>query len=140
MNSLLSGLFSRAQVRLHRINRWFQKRAKSGVLEEPLVPVPMLLPALLSPPRRPMATLKVAVISLNSDLLICKSRTLLEEGVRMNLELQLPDFGPLHLQVVVDWVNLSSVSHSLGLRVLHKQNSRQLLHDFCVQLLTQSPR
>ena len=134
MTSAFSRLFSRAQARFHRLGRWWDKRVQSGLLEEPLWPVSMLLSALLSPPKSPMSTMKVAVISLNSNLIICKSQKLLNEGDRYRLELLLPDSEPLEVLVVVDWVNLSSVAHSIGLQVIHKQNSRQILQNFCRQL------
>lgn len=127
-------LFSRAQQRFRRLLR---KRPVSGILEDPMVVVPMLLPALISAPKSPMAVMKVAVTSLNADLLICKSQKLLEEGARMNLEIALPDGQPLHVLCAVDWVDISPVAHSVGLRIVHRGDSRKRMQAFCQQLRAQ---
>lgn len=132
--TVFARFFSRAQARFRRVSGWLHRRVQSGILEDPMVPVPMLLSGLLSEPKSPMATTKVAVTSLNVHLLVCKSQKLIAEGERMNLELRLPEVGPLHLAVVVDWVNISSVAHSLGLRVVHKNDSRRVLEEFCNRL------
>jgi hypothetical protein len=52
------------------------------------------------------------------------------EGTRLNLELLLQGVGHVKLPVVVDWVLLSSFGHSAGLKVLHTEESRELLQEY----------
>jgi len=92
-----------------------------------MMKVPMLLPALMSEPASPMAVTKVAVTAVSLESLVCKTGRLEQEGAILRLELQWPDMDAVELHVEVEWVDLSSFGHSLGLSVLHQRDSRKKL-------------
>ncbi len=110
----------------YRFSNWLRPRTQAST-PEPLLKVPMLLPALLSEPASPMAITKVAVTAVSLESLVCKSGRLEQEGAILRLELQWPDMDPVELHVEVEWVDLSSFGHSLGLAVLHQRDSRKKL-------------
>jgi len=74
-----------------------------------------------------MAVTKVAITAVSLERLVCKTGRLEEEGAILRLELQWPDMEPVELSVEVEWVELSSFGHSLGLSVLHHRDSRKKL-------------
>ncbi len=112
----------------YRFSNWFRPRPQASA-PDPMIKVPMLLPALMSEPTSPTATTKVAVTSVGLDSLVCKTGRLESEGAILRLEVQWPDLDPdpVELSVEVEWVDLSSFGHSLGLRVLHQRDSRKKL-------------
>lgn len=110
----------------YRFSNWLRPRTQAST-PEPLLKVPMLLPALLSEPANPMAVSKVAVTAVSLESLVCKSGRLEQEGAILRLELQWPDTDPLELHVEVKWVDLSSFGHSIGVSVLHQRDSRNKL-------------
>ncbi|MFN8608280.1 MAG: hypothetical protein U0931_12160 [Vulcanimicrobiota bacterium] len=111
----------------YRLSNWLRPKRQNEIPREPLLKVPMLMPGLMSEPASPMAVTKVAVTAVSLDTLVCKSGRLEEEGAILRLELQWPDTEPVELNVEVDWVDLSSFGHSLGLTVLHQRDSRKKL-------------
>ncbi|MBX3169757.1 MAG: hypothetical protein KF760_20305 [Candidatus Eremiobacteraeota bacterium] len=117
----------------YRFNNWFRPRPQASV-PDPLMKVPMLLPALMSEPASPMAVTKVAVTAVSLESLVCKTGRLEEEGAILRLELQWPDMEPVELNVEVEWVDLSSFGHSLGLSVLHQRDSRKKLQQLLSHL------
>ena len=121
----------------YRFSNWLRPRPQASAAE-PMLKVPMLLPALLSEPASPLVVTKVAITSVGLETLICKTGRLEQEGAILRLELQWPDMEPVELNVEVEWVDLSSFGHSLGLTVLHQRDSRkklqQLLHNLQARL------
>ncbi|MCW5868138.1 MAG: hypothetical protein KIS61_12840, partial [Candidatus Eremiobacteraeota bacterium] len=85
-------------------------------------------------PASPMAVTKVAVTAVSLESLVCKTGRLEEEGAILRLELQWPDMEPVELNVEVEWVDLSSFGHSLGLSVLHQRDSRKKLQQLLSHL------
>lgn len=71
--------------------------------------------------------IRMTIMALNSEQIHCKCQQLLNEGTRLHLTLNFTGQDPLELKVVIDWVELSSYGHSLGLKVLHQGASRQRL-------------
>ena len=121
----------------YRFSNWLRPRPQACA-PEPMLKVPMLLPALISEPANPMAVTKVAVTAVSLESLVCKTGRLEQEGAILRLELQWPEMEPVELAVEVEWVDLSSFGHSLGLSVLHQHDSRkklQLLLDTLQQKL-----
>lgn len=110
----------------YRFSNWLLPR-KQASTPEPMMKVPMLLPALMSEPASPMAVTKVAVTAVSLESLVCKTGRLEQEGAILRLELQWPDTEAVELHVEVEWVDLSSFGHSLGLSVLHQRDSRKKL-------------
>lgn len=110
----------------YRFSNWLRPRVEAPAAE-PMLKVPLLLPALMSEPATPMAVTKVAITALSLDALVCKTSRLEQEGSILRLELQWPDLAPVELTVEVEWVDLSSFGHSLGLSVLHQRDSRKQL-------------
>lgn len=110
----------------YRFNNWFRPRPQASG-PDPMMKIPMLLPALISEPATPTAVTKVAVTAISLESLVCKTGRLESEGAILRLEVQWPDMEPLELNVEVEWVDLSSFGHSLGLTVLHQRDSRKKL-------------
>ena len=98
--------------------------------EQPLVKLPRLIVAIASRDGRRGGGVQLMVDSINLEHLTCKSRELLEEGDRYELAMLLQGVGHVKLQVDVDWVLLSSYGHTAGLRVVHSDESRELLGKF----------
>jgi hypothetical protein len=118
----------------YRLSNWLRSKPQPESAPEPLLKVPMLLPALISEPASPLAVTKVAVTAVSLETLVCKSGRLEEEGAILRLELQWPDMEPVELNVEVEWVDLSSFGHSLGLTVLHQRDSRRKLQQLLYSL------
>ncbi|MBN9416249.1 MAG: hypothetical protein J0I12_12475 [Candidatus Eremiobacteraeota bacterium] len=74
-----------------------------------------------------MAVTKVAVTAVSLESLVCKTGRLEQEGAILRLEVQWPEMEPVELTVEVEWVDLSSFGHSLGLSVIHQRDSRKKL-------------
>ena len=110
----------------YRFSNWLRPRSQPST-PDPMMKVPMLLPALMSEPASPMAVTKVAVTAVSLESLVCKTGRLEQEGAILRLELQWPEMEPVELHVEVEWVDLSSFGHSLGLSVLHQRDSRSKL-------------
>jgi hypothetical protein len=110
----------------YRFSNWLRPRPQASA-PDPLMKVPMLLPALISEPASPMAVTKVAVTAVSLESLVCKTGRLEQEGAILRLEVQWPEMEPVELAVEVEWVDLSSFGHSLGLTVLHQRDSRKKL-------------
>lgn len=127
----------------YRLSNWLRSKPQATTPPDPLLKVPMLLPALMSEPANPMAVTKVAVTAVSLETLVCKTGRLEEEGAILRLELQWPDMEPVELNVEVEWVDLSTFGHSLGLTVLHQRDSRhkleQLLHNLRQKLSEPNP-
>jgi len=117
----------------YRFSNWLRPRSQAPAAE-PMMKVPMLLPALMSEPATPLAVTKVAVTAVSLETLVCKSGRLEQEGAILRLELQWPDMEPVELNVEVEWVDLSSFGHSLGLSVLHQRDSRKKLQQLLYNL------
>lgn len=98
--------------------------------EEPLLKLSRLLVGVASPSGNSGRGVQLMVDGMNSDTLTCKCRELVEEGSRLTLALLLTGVGHVKLQVQVDWVLLSSFGHSLGLRVLHSDETREQLRTY----------
>ena len=112
----------------HLRRLWSRLRARpQAPAAPPMVKVPMLLPALISEPATPMAVTKVAITAVSLETMVCKTARLEQEGAILRLELQWPGMDPVELNVEVEWVDLSSFGHSLGLSVLHQRDSRKQL-------------
>lgn len=110
----------------YRFSNWLRPRPQVSA-PDPLMKVPMLLPALISEPASPMAVTKVAVTAVSLESLVCKTGRLEQEGAILRLEVQWPEMEPVELTVEVEWVDLSSFGHSLGLTVIHQRDSRKKL-------------
>lgn len=110
----------------YRFSNWLRPRSQTST-PDPLMKVPMLLPALISEPASPMAVTKVAVTAVSLESLVCKTGRLEQEGAILRLEVQWPEMEPVELTVEVEWVDLSSFGHSLGLSVIHQRDSRKKL-------------
>lgn len=110
----------------YRFSNWLRPKPQASA-PDPLMKVPMLLPALISEPASPMAVTKVAVTAVSLESLVCKTGRLEQEGAILRLEVQWPEMEPVELAVEVEWVDLSSFGHSLGLTVLHQRDSRKKL-------------
>lgn len=110
----------------YRFNNWFRPRPQACA-PDPMLKVPMLLPALISEPASPTAVTKVAITAVSLESLVCKTGRLESEGAILRLEVHWPDMEPVELNVEVEWVDLSSFGHSLGLTVLHQRDSRKKL-------------
>lgn len=102
------------------------------VEEEPLWRLERMLVGMASLEGLRHNTVQLVVDALNSENITCKSRELLEEGTRLQLDLLLQGVGPVRLPVLVEWVLLSSFGHSVGLKVLHEPDSdtREKLQTF----------
>ncbi|MBS2039448.1 hypothetical protein JST97_30965 [bacterium] len=118
----------------YRMGNWFRTRPQAESPPDPLLKVPMLLPALLSEPSNPTAVTKVAVTAVSLHTLVCKTGRLEQEGSILRLDLHWPDLEAVELVVEVDWVDLSSFGHSLGLSVLHQHESRRQLQELLSRL------
>lgn len=94
-----------------------------------------LLVATARPEMEMAAPIRMTVAAFDSDEFHCKCQQLLPEGTRLKLSVQFFAQEPRDFRVVVDWVNLSSFGHSLGLRVLHQEDSRDFLHQQSESLL-----
>ena len=117
----------------YRFSNWLRPRPQAPAAD-PMIKVPMLLPALMSEPATPMAVTKVAITAISLDTLVCKTACLEAEGAILRLELQWPELEPVELTVEVEWVELSSFGHSLGLSVLHQRDSRKKLQELLQKL------
>jgi len=95
--------------------------------EQPLIKLPRLIVAIACREGRRGGGLQLMVDSLNLEHITCKSRELLEEGDRYELAMLLQGVGHIKILVDVEWVLLSSYGHSAGLRVVHSDETRQLL-------------
>ncbi len=95
--------------------------------EQPLLKLPRLLVAVASRDGRRGGGFQLMVDALNLDHINCKSRELLVEGDRYELAMLMQGVGHVKVPVEVEWVLLSSYGHSAGLRVVHSDETRQLL-------------
>lgn len=107
--------------------------------EEPLHKLSRLMVAIASRDGRRGGGLQLMVDGINVEHITCKSKELLEEGDRYDLAMLLQGVGHVKIQVEVDWVLLSSYGHSAGLRVIHTDETRELLGSY-VELLKRGAR
>jgi hypothetical protein len=98
--------------------------------EEPLHRLERLLVGIVCTRGLRMETAQVMVDALSLDTITCKTRAVLREGDQLELSLLLQGVGSVTLHVEVDWVLLSSYGHTLGLKVLHDEGSRELLNSY----------
>lgn len=117
--------------RLSRLGASLLTRLRFGSRQEtvsaPMVRLNALLVGVATHEGTDKSPIRMTITALNSEQIHCKCQQLLSEGTRLKLTLNFTGQDPIELKVVIDWVELSSYGHSLGLRVVHQGTTRQQL-------------
>lgn len=131
---------------LQKIHQWVaamstkaEPAAPARPAEEPLHRLERLLVGIVCTRGLRMETAQVMVDGLSLDTITCKTRAVLAEGAQLELSLLLQGVGSVTLHVEVEWVLLSSFGHTLGLKVLHDEGSREILESY-LQLVKNNSR
>lgn len=111
-----------------RIANWFGRRPKQ-VAPPPMLKLNEHVPALATKEGSNDKPYRMTLSSFNLDQLCCKSHELLPERTLLRLVLTLPGGTPVTLRTYIEWVDISSFGHSMGMRILHDSQSRQMVAD-----------
>jgi hypothetical protein len=115
-----------------KFRNWLQDRLRRNSappVQLPLIKLRGLVVALAAREKKPLDAIKMTIESVGPDRFQCKVHELLEEGERLSLELRHGD-QQLAVAVVVDWINLSPVAHTVAVRLMHTKNTQLRWREF----------
>lgn len=115
-----------------KFRNWLQQRLRRTgppPAPAPLMKLKGLVVALAAPENKPLNPVKMTIESVGPDQFQCKVHELLEEGARLSVELRHGD-QQLAVAVVVDWINISPVAHTVCVRLMHTKNTQLRWREF----------
>lgn len=115
-----------------KFRSWLQNRLRRNGAPVPQIPLSRLrglVVALAAPEKKPLSAIKMTLESIGVDRIQCKVHELLEDGARLTLEVRHGD-QLLAVGVVVDWISLSPVAHTVALRLMHTKESQLRWREF----------